>query len=164
MNKDLQNTLFSEYPKLFQQKDLPKTETAMCYGICVADGWYDLLRSLCKEIEKYYSRLESDSTVTLVTLEEWNNMTDDEKANGVTEYIPRIQFTQVKQKFGSLTIYYTPHIKDDYLRGLVSMTRTISTHTCEKCGDKGKMVSSGWIKCLCDKCNASKVRWEKYQP
>lgn len=58
MNEELQQKLFSEFPLLFRQKDLPKNETAMCWGICIKDGWFQLLNSLCIQIEKHYSQLE----------------------------------------------------------------------------------------------------------
>ena len=33
MKAELQNKLFEKYPKIFGQKDLPMTQTAMCWGI-----------------------------------------------------------------------------------------------------------------------------------
>ena len=162
MNNELQQKLFSEFPLLFRQKDLPKTETAMCWGICTGDGWYDLLYNLCKEIEAYYSQFEFNDSVTVIPLDEWNRMSKEERENGATKYLPRIEFTQVKQKFGSLTIYYSPSLKDDYIRGLLAMIRRLSTTTCESCGAKGNLIKTGWVKCLCEKCEGDVSRWSKY--
>ena len=39
MNAELQNKLFENYPEIFKQKDLPATDTAMCWGICCGDGY-----------------------------------------------------------------------------------------------------------------------------
>ena len=43
MKQELQQKLYDTYPKLFIQKDLPPQQTAMCWGICCGDGWYDLI-------------------------------------------------------------------------------------------------------------------------
>lgn len=48
MKKELQEQLFQKYPKIFRQKDLPMTQTAMCWGIECGDGWYMLIDELCK--------------------------------------------------------------------------------------------------------------------
>ena len=51
MNKNLQEKLYQKYPKIFRQKDLPMTQTAMCWGIACGDGWYDLIDELCSQIQ-----------------------------------------------------------------------------------------------------------------
>lgn len=87
-------------------------------------------------------------------------MSPEERENGPKTYVPRIEFTQVKQKFGALVIYYSPQVKDDYLRGLVRMTTSVSIFTCEECGNRGSLNKKGWINCLCDKCRFSTERWK----
>tara|TARA_B100001250_G_C19344479_1_gene590507 strand:- start:95 stop:397 length:303 start_codon:yes stop_codon:yes gene_type:complete len=78
MKIELQEQLFNNYPKLFVRRHLPKTESAMCYGIQCPDQWYDLLDSLCALI-----RHRSISM----------------------EFI--CEATQVKTKFGGLRFYVT---------------------------------------------------------
>ena len=58
MNQELQEKLFQKYPKIFRQRNLDKTKTAMCYGIQCPDHWYDLIDILCSQIEKYTERKE----------------------------------------------------------------------------------------------------------
>ena len=53
MKQELQDTLFEKYPNIFRRRHLPKTETAMCYGIQCPDHWYDLLDALCIIIKKH---------------------------------------------------------------------------------------------------------------
>ena len=43
MKKELQDKLFEKYPKLYRQKDLDKTQTAMCWGISCGSGWYNII-------------------------------------------------------------------------------------------------------------------------
>lgn len=81
MRKELQNELFDKYPKIFEQKDWDKMKTCMCWGIDTPDEWYKVLNSLCKVLQE-----EID-----------------------IGQMPQIQATQVKEKFGNLCFYYTPH-------------------------------------------------------
>ena len=51
MKAELQQQLYENYPSIFRQKDLDKTVTAMCWGISCGDGWYDLIDTLCENIQ-----------------------------------------------------------------------------------------------------------------
>jgi hypothetical protein len=51
MKQELQQKLYDKYPKIFRQKDLPMTQTCMCWGIDTNDGWYSLLDTLCSQIQ-----------------------------------------------------------------------------------------------------------------
>ena len=53
MDQKLQNKLMDKYPKIFIQKELPMTKTAMCWGISCGDGWYDLIDELCENIQNH---------------------------------------------------------------------------------------------------------------
>ena len=50
MKPEEQKYLYDKYPKIFRQKDLPMSETCMCWGICVDSGWLKLIDTLCEEI------------------------------------------------------------------------------------------------------------------
>jgi len=51
MKAELQQALFAKYPDIFREKDLPMTQTCMCWGIEVdGDGWYKLLDELCGQL------------------------------------------------------------------------------------------------------------------
>ena len=91
MNPTLQNKLFEAFPKLFAQRDLPKTETCMCWGIECPDAWYDVIYAACEIIQ-----MNTD----------WNEL-------------PQIQFTQVKEKFGTLCMYYDEH--NAFANGVIAM-------------------------------------------
>ena len=69
MKKELQNKLFESYPKIFRQKDLDKTVSAMCYGIGCGDGWYSLIDTMCGNIKNQMdnvNRNKPDYTFTLL--------------------------------------------------------------------------------------------------
>lgn len=156
MNEKLQTKLYEKYPKLFCQKDLPMTQTAMCWGIATGDGWYDLIDTLCsnithrveqplKSIEYYESKL----TDNCEDREYYENKLEEEKNKIIS-----VEFTQVKEKFGTLRIYHNSD--DPYIDGLISMAESMSGKICESCGNKGYMNTKGWISTLCEPCRSNR--------
>jgi len=53
MTPSLQQSLFNKYPKLFAQRDLPMTQTCMCWGIECGDGWYGVIDRMCEKLAAY---------------------------------------------------------------------------------------------------------------
>lgn len=127
MKKELQDKLFEKYPKIFRQKDLPMQQTAMCWGISCGDGWYNIINTLCGQIQNHleHNMKDNDGTIT-------------------------VEATQVKEKYGSLRFYYTGG--DEFIRGVCWMAEGLSECTCEECGSPGTQNSVGWISTLCDDC------------
>jgi hypothetical protein len=75
MNKKLQDKLFKKYPKIFQDKDKPATQTCMCWGIDTGDGWFDLLDTLCFLIQNHVDNAPwvcADSKFKQWLKEKWN--------------------------------------------------------------------------------------------
>ena len=95
MKTSLQENLFKDFPKLFKQKDLPKERTCMCWGIETPDEWYDIIYKLCLTIQNYI---------------DWNEA-------------KQIEFTQVKEKFGSLRVYYNN--QDRWIDGAIAMANSM---------------------------------------
>ena len=126
MKKELQDKLFEKYPKIFRQKDLPMQQTAMCWGICCGDGWYNIIDALCGQIQHHLK----------------HNMKDNGGAV--------VEATQVKEKYGGLRFYYTGG--DEFIRGVCWMAEGLSECTCEECGSPGTQNGGGWISTLCDPC------------
>jgi len=126
MKLELQNKLFEKYPKIFRQKDLSMQETCMCWGFDCGDGWYNIIDTLCHQIQ-------------------WHivyNLSEDEDPEVVN-----VEATQVKEKFGGLRFYYNGG--NDFISGLVSMAESLSGKTCEECGAPGRATKGGWISTLC---------------
>lgn len=120
MREELDKQLCEKYPKLFADRHKPMTETAMCWGFDVGDGWYDLIDILCGSIQSYI---------------------DDNKK-------PQITVSQVKEKFGTLRFYTNG--SDDLITGMIWMAEHMSCRICETCGKPGKSRGKGWFYTACD--------------
>ncbi len=115
------------YPKMFSKP---------YGGICVDQGWWPIVESLCSNIQHYLN---------------WKNKE--------SEVVPQVEIAQIKEKFGGLRFYYDGG--DDQIQGMVSMAESWADHTCEQCGNPGKSRRGGWIKTLCDEHAAE--REERYK-
>ncbi len=129
MKAELQNELFEKYPKIFRQKDLPMDQTCMCWGIDTGDGWYNIIDTLCRQIQWHIE----------------HNLNKDENPETVN-----VEAIQVKEKFGGLRFYYSGG--NDFISGLVDMAEGMSGRTCEDCGNPGTQNSTGWIRTQCAPC------------
>jgi len=129
MNSKLEKQLYEKYPKIFRQKDLPMTQTCMCWGVETGDGWYWLINNLCRS-------LQSDT--------DYNNA-------------PQIEAVQVKEKFGTLRFYVNG--ANEETNAVIDFAEMLSASICEACGATGaKQNETGWIQTLCDKCRKDSVK------
>jgi len=133
------------------------TETAMCWGICTGDGWYNILDVLCgmlygdyrqaKDRYEYLSKtgvggiLYGTRTVTQEEIDQAKEKMDDEK-----EKVPVA--VQVKEKFGGLRFYVERATDKHY--NFISVAESMSYRTCEECGAPGHRYTDGWHTTLCD--------------
>jgi hypothetical protein len=124
MKQELDEYLCKVYPKMMVNRNLPMTETCMCWGFECGDGWFQILNQLMGNIQSHI---------------DWKNR------NG--EVVPQVTLDQVKEKFGTLRFYYTGG--DDVIDGMVRMAESMSGVTCETCGKPGTSTSGGWIKTAC---------------
>ena len=131
MNTELDKQLCEKYPKIFVNRRGLPTETLMCFGFEHGDGWYQILDSLCGQIQ---NRLD------------WINRKE--------EIVKQVVAVQVKEKFGGLRFYYEGG--DDYIRGAVSMAEIMASQTCEECGKPGQLRTGGWMRTLCDEHEAER--------
>jgi hypothetical protein len=152
MRKDLQDQLYAKYPKIFRQKDLPMTQTAMCWNFECCDGWYTIIDELCSSIQNH---IENEN-LSIHYKKERGELPPD------APNFPQVEATQVKEKFGGLRFYVNHY--DDYIRGLIDMAESMSTRTCEYCGNPGKCNEEGWLITLCDPCRVDyDNRWKKLE-
>ena len=129
MKQELQNKLFSSYPKIFKQKDLDMTQSCMFWGIETNSGWFKLIDMLC------------------------NNLQWDTDNNGE----PQIEATQVKEKYGSLV--FSTNGFSSRQQGMIDFAEYLSCYICEICGsNKNVKPTQGWITHLCDDCMKNKRR------
>lgn len=92
-----------------------------------SDGWFDLLYKLCADIDNECTKLG-------LTNEWWT------------------QATQIKEKFGGLCFYVTSCANS--IHDLIEAAEEKSLVTCEHCGLPGTTRKGGWIRTLCDTCEA----------
>jgi hypothetical protein len=114
--------LETKYPAMFSQP---------YGGVCVGEGWWPIIESLCANIQVHLN---------------WVNR------NGVV--VEQVVVMQIKEKFGGLRFYYEGG--DDTVNGLVTMAESWAIRSCEECGTPGKSRSGGWIRTLCDKHEAER--------
>lgn len=134
MSPTKQHLLYSRYPALFREKDLPMTQTCMCWGIEVqGDGWFQLLDTMC-------ARLEVVRDVTGLD----------------------VAFGQVKEKMGGLRVYrgpitFPPGVSETnvtawagIIDAIISEAGREADNTCEETGDYGSLYVSpgGWYRTL----------------
>lgn len=134
MKKELQEKLFNDFPLLYQDKDLPMTQTCMCWGIDTGNGWFNILYELS---EKLYPLIL-----------QWKEENPDDPDH------PRA--SQVKEKFGTLRFYMT-HSTDE-MEDLIDEAERKTAITCETCGAPGETTNNGWVFTLCEGC--AKLRQE----
>jgi len=160
MNQALQNKLFEKYPKIFVQKDLDKTQTLMCWGIAVGDGWYNIIDTLCHQIQEYCDEPHKSAESYKKWLQKAEEDGDElwaktcqerlDKAIETGKNRPQVEAVQVKEKYGSLC-FYTNHY-DESIRTMINFAEDMSYCTCEKCGSPGTPTTGGWIKVECTRC------------
>jgi len=51
MKNELQKRIFDEFDEMFSERHLPMSQTTMCWGLEVGDGWFDLIYDVCKKIK-----------------------------------------------------------------------------------------------------------------
>lgn len=125
MREELDRQLCEKYPKIFVNRRGLPTETLMCFGFEHGDGWYDILDSLCGQIQNHL---------------DWVNKKE--------ETVKQVVAVQVKEKFGGLRFYYEGG--DSTVDGMVRMAESWAARTCEVCGNRGILRGGGWLRTLCD--------------
>jgi len=170
MRKELDEALCAKYPLIFKDRHENMQHTAMCWGICTGDGWYNIIDTLCGLLTSEYcgakSRYEhlletgvgnvlyGTKTVTQETLDEAKAKLDEE-----TLKVPVA--VQVKEKFGGLRFYVQAATDKHY--SYISFAESMSYRTCESCGAPGKTYTDGWHTTLCDIHAAMSGREEEYE-
>lgn len=139
MNTELDQQLCARFPLIMRERNLPMTETCMCWGFECGDGWYTIIAETMRLIQSH-----TDFTNHRRELLLKENKYNQE----IPERVAQTVFTQVKEKFGTLRIYYEGG--DGYIKGVIRMAEAMSAHTCETCGAPGETGGEGWVRTLCE--------------
>ena len=136
MRDELDKRLCEKYPKIFRDRNGNMQETCMCFGFAHGDGWYDIVETLCSNVQSHV---------------DWKRRQHPELSDKEFDEQHQVVAAQAKEKFGGLRFYVDN--SDDYVRGAVAVAESMSYRICEDCGDKGHRRAGGWIRTLCDDCN-----------
>lgn len=141
------------------------------FGFECGDGWYSLLYSTFYTLYSKYSSASYYEKIQLKNLKNFGNYYETyynlhaynqsdkdlyfhlleiiEKAKKETlrakKNLPKIE--QVKEKYGTLRIYYSGG--DKFVAGAIAVAESLSETTCEVCGQKSS-INSLYKKSLCD--------------
>lgn len=145
MKKELDEKLVKDFPKIFKERYEHMSKTCMCWGF-PGDGWYDIIREICKEMIKI-----RDLT-------------------GI-QFIAE----QVKEKFGLLRFYFKDDGRllklskkerkhwVDKIHSIVTELEAKSGTVCEFCGNPGRIRPRGWVHTFCDDCNDKHYSRRKFK-
>lgn len=154
MSPELDEQLCKKYPRIFRDRNGDMRSTAMCWGLAVGDGWYNILDQACALIQWHVSYRRNEVAKIIkkqrknIALEEW------EVNKLLLPYMHQPIAVQVKEKFGSLRFYMNG--TDEYTDGILAMAESMSEVTCETCGCPSKISGSGtgWLTSQCERCTA----------
>tara|TARA_R110000737_G_C14607521_1_gene490352 strand:- start:329 stop:778 length:450 start_codon:yes stop_codon:yes gene_type:complete len=130
MRDSMEEILVKAHPVIFRDYKKSPRETCLAWGLECGDGWFAIIKELCKDVDEYCK----DRPFVIVA-------------------------DQVKEKFGTLRFYYHTERSggedsdEDYrvIRDIVSKYERLSEVTCEVTGQPGTMhmrSPSGWIRTL----------------
>lgn len=166
MSPELEHKLIEKYPTLFKDRNKSPRESLMCFGCEFSDGWYKIFDELCDYLTK------------LANHEMFFTIKDEYKTEDGKGYIyvkhPSISFTQVKEKYGTMRIYWVGNGIENYeeiqvklndpealeintkqyydkVDNAIDYAEFLSSKVCEECGDPGKVYTNGWYMARCKK-------------
>jgi hypothetical protein len=122
MHKELEQKLVEQWPSWFNTKG-DFRYTGMTLGFTHDDGWFEIIWRLCADLEPLLAELEQETGL-------------------------KFEILQVKEKFGGLRVHTNQ--ANDAIRQRIEAAIQESFHTCEVCGQPGKLRENGLIKTLCD--------------
>lgn len=178
MRDELDKKLCSDYPKLFRNRHLPMTQTCMCWGFECGDGWYNIINTLCMEIQGHIDSIRKRrirqmrfnralkkalATSDVSFLVEYyigkSDIVPKWVLDKIEEHLNNPKFFDVIEKPTQVvvdqvkekfgTLRFYYTGGDDHIRAIVSFAETMTAFTCEQCGSPGKLHTSGWHYVAC---------------
>ena len=157
MCSELKRKLIKEFPFLdrpqIRKKGIYPYDFYEALPYDVDDGWYDLVRGMCREISAAYARTGRPVDLIMERIRE--------KLGTMRVYYQfegQPQIVRVVEKPGAvITIRRRPE-ETDFQREIADIVQRWeekSADVCEQCGQPGTLRKGGWLKTLCDRCAAS---------
>jgi len=129
MDEDKQQKLLKTFPNLYKAYYWPMTQTCMCWGFDVGNGWNKLIWDLSRKLEN-------------ILLQE------------LPEVREGIYAEQVKSKYGGLRFYMSSYAPSSKMERYIDDAEYASERTCESCGEPGELHTDGWWRTHCESCEA----------
>ena len=134
MSPEKSKQLIEIYPELFDRDNIRNLVTM--FGIECGDGWFELLKDCLTEIKAEL----------------------DKNPYTIDEFFDGFKIDQIKEKYGTLRLYITPHT--DEISEIIEKAELRSEVTCESCGATGKLrggvVGDYWMRTSCQACENKK--------
>lgn len=139
MRRELDKLLCELHPKIFRDRHAPMDQTAMCWGFDCGDGWYNIINTLCHQIQSYID--DRNSRREFLLQKNPHNIP-------IPDEVHQVVAVQIKEKFGTLRFYTDGG--DETTNGMIRMAEAMSAVTCEECGAPGKFRGTSWFYTACD--------------
>jgi hypothetical protein len=156
MDKELEQKLVDAYPHLYREYGGDVRETCMGWGFSCNDGWYNILEELSfkiKQLDKkervvadqvkekfgglrFYYHIENYKEPRLIPWSLWIKI----------PYKVRTTLTEFRKLFFKTFL--------EKVNDLIEDAERQSYKTCERCGEPGRRIAGGWVRTLCDDCEA----------
>ena len=133
MDLKLTQSLYDDFPSLFQRHTLGMDQSCMYFGIQVLSGWYQILYRLSSSISTVISEKHLDPQ----------------------EYC----YEQMKEKFGLLRVYMLGGTTEE-MDQAIQRAEEESARTCEVCGREGQLGNEGWLRVRCTDCEERRKQEE----
>lgn len=163
MNYRYDKYLVKKYAPLYQDRNAPMTQTAMCWGFECGNGWFNIIDTLSRQLCHNWlqAKQEYDGVAGRVGERKYPDMQSDKWNPIITEdMVTECKFkmdleaektpiaVQVKEKFGGLRFYV--HGATDEQYAAISFAEALSYRTCEVCSKSAKPNKDcGWISTRC---------------
>ena len=130
MKTELDEALCRDFPNLYKSLRHRGPEAPSSFGFSTGDGWEPVIRRLSEKLEKLIVEMPEDQR-------------------------EHCRASQVKEKFGGLRFYMSS--STDAMEKAIAEAEDECSVLCETCGGTGSSRGGGWIRTLCDVCNAAYV-------
>jgi hypothetical protein len=169
-DRALRESLVKDYQGFFGQYGGDPAKTCMAWGFQCGPGWLPIIRAVCVAVDALYKTHElNNRIIPYEALKDRGYPTLREKrkaflainaGRGRDKWEP-FQFTQIKEKYGTLRLDYVPY--DGYkgaLAGIEAMAEAMSARTCERCGSTSSVMRSTecWMYVRCKECIAEELK------
>lgn len=172
--------LVEKFPKMFVERYLDPTQTCMCWGFEIGDGWFDIVHNTCSLIQSHVDWKRKQRALALRYNRALNKALKGDLSS-LTKYLSRgVHSTLENDKWvkerveaalvdglrkvpDACTQVVVEQVKekfgtlrfyyrggDEYVSGIVSMAEAMTAITCEECGKPGVRTNGGWIKVRCE--------------